>query len=184
MHGQPTAFFIDEADPATEARAEDTVFLNQMRDARLPLIGPPAGHGHHEESNRGDIHDGGSLPHPLNVELETASAEKWDTTSAASSCERSIIAGRRDADGRDFRRTRGGLSGSPNAIVFNQDVHLRLKRSDPLQMKVEHSAHLDQQILDAFQSRGDRPDHRRHDRQQFDIELLLRRHGARQYSTT
>ena len=79
-HGQPTAFVIGEADPATEARAEDAVFLNQIRDARLPLVGPPAGHGHHEESNRSDIHDGGSLPHPLNVVLETASAEKWDTT--------------------------------------------------------------------------------------------------------
>jgi len=80
MHGHPTAFFIGEADPATEARAEDAVFLNQIRDARLPLVGPPASHGHHEESNRSDIHDGGSLPHPLNVELENASAEKWDTT--------------------------------------------------------------------------------------------------------
>src|SRR5438552_11450224 len=75
-HDQPTAFFIGEADPAAEARAEDAVFLNQIRDARLPLVGPPAGHGHHEESNRSDIHDGGSLPHPLNVVLETASAEK------------------------------------------------------------------------------------------------------------
>ena len=80
MHGQPTAFFIGEADPATEARAEDAVFLNQIRDARLPLVGPPAGHGHHEESNRSDIHDGESLSYPLNIELETASAEKWDTT--------------------------------------------------------------------------------------------------------
>jgi hypothetical protein len=42
------------------------------------LVGRP---GHYEESNRSDIHEGGSLPpHPLNVELETASAEKWDTT--------------------------------------------------------------------------------------------------------
>ena len=80
MHGEPTAFFTCEADPGTEARAEDAVFLNQIRDGRLPLVGPPAGHGYHEESNRSDIHDGGSLPHPLNVELGTASAEKWDTT--------------------------------------------------------------------------------------------------------
>ena len=80
MHGQPTAFFIGEADPATEARAEDAVFLNQIHDGRLPPVGPPAGHGHHEESNRSDIHDGGSLPHPLNLERGTASAEKWDTS--------------------------------------------------------------------------------------------------------
>jgi len=79
-HGQPTAFFIGEADPATEARAEDAVFLNQIRDGRLLPVGPPAGHGHHEESNHSHIHDGGSLPHPLNVELGTALAEKWDTT--------------------------------------------------------------------------------------------------------
>ena len=32
MHGQSTASFIGEADPATEARAEDAVFLNQIRD--------------------------------------------------------------------------------------------------------------------------------------------------------
>jgi hypothetical protein len=65
-------------------RAEDTVFLNQIRDGRLPLVGPQAGHCHHEESNRSDIHDGGILAHPLNVELGTASAEKWDTTPACS----------------------------------------------------------------------------------------------------
>jgi hypothetical protein len=63
MHGQPTAFVIREARPATEMRAEDAVFFDQIRDARLPLVGPPASHGHHEESNRGDIHDRGSLYH-------------------------------------------------------------------------------------------------------------------------
>jgi len=61
LHGQPTALVIGEADPATEARGEDAVFLNQIRDARLPLVGPPAGHGHHEKPNRGDIHDRRSL---------------------------------------------------------------------------------------------------------------------------
>ena len=55
-------------------------YTRQIRDGLLLLVGPPAGHGHHEESNRSDIHDGGSLPHPLNVELGTTSAEKWDTT--------------------------------------------------------------------------------------------------------
>jgi hypothetical protein len=79
-HGQPTAFVIREADPATEMRAEDAVLFNQIRDARLPLVGPPAGHGHHEEANRGDIHDRGSLHHTRNLEPETASAETWDTT--------------------------------------------------------------------------------------------------------
>ena len=52
-----------------DARAEDAVFLNQIPHAPLPPVGSPARHGHHEESNRSDIHDGGSLPHPLNVEL-------------------------------------------------------------------------------------------------------------------
>ena len=56
---------------ATEMRAEDTVFFNQIRDVRLPLVGPPAGHGHHEQSNCGDIHDRGSLPHPPNGQPET-----------------------------------------------------------------------------------------------------------------
>ena len=87
-HGQPTAFVIREADPATEMRAEDAVLFNQIRDARLPLVGPPAGHGHHEEANRGDIHDRGSLHHPLNVEPETASAETWDTTTVIRSSRR------------------------------------------------------------------------------------------------
>ena len=80
MDGQPTAFHIRQVNPAAQVRAEDAVLFDQIRDRLLPLVGPPAGHGHHEESNRSDIHDGGSLPHPLNVELETASAEKWDTT--------------------------------------------------------------------------------------------------------
>src|SRR3989442_4065530 len=48
MPGQPTAFFIGEADPATGARAEDAVFLNQIRHPRLPLGGPPPGPSHHE----------------------------------------------------------------------------------------------------------------------------------------
>jgi hypothetical protein len=43
-------------------RTEDAVFFNQIRDARLPLVSPPAGHGHYEKSNRDDIHDRGS-PH-------------------------------------------------------------------------------------------------------------------------
>ena len=61
------------------------------------------------------------------------------------------------------------------AILFNQDVHLRLKRSDPLEVKVERPAHLDQEILDTGQSRGDRPNHGRYDGEPFDTELLLRR---------
>ena len=63
--------------------AEDAVFFNQIRDARLPLVSPPAGHGHHQESKRRDIHDRGSLHYGLNVALETASAEHRDTTRAA-----------------------------------------------------------------------------------------------------
>ena len=39
--------------------AEDAILVNQIRNARLPLVRPPAGHGHHEESNRGEIHDAG-----------------------------------------------------------------------------------------------------------------------------
>ena len=52
---------IRQADPATQVRAEDAVFFDQIGDGRLPLVGPPAGHGHHEQTNRRDIHDRGSL---------------------------------------------------------------------------------------------------------------------------
>src|SRR5206468_12300887 len=61
VRGQPTAFVIGETDTAAQVRAEDAVFFNQVGDARLPLISPPAGHCHHEQSNRGDIHHRGSL---------------------------------------------------------------------------------------------------------------------------
>jgi hypothetical protein len=40
---QPTAFVIREAQPATEMRAEDTVFFNRICDARLLLVSPAAG---------------------------------------------------------------------------------------------------------------------------------------------
>jgi hypothetical protein len=56
------------------------VLFNQIRDARLPLVGPPAGHGPHEQPNGSDIHGRGSRPHPLNDEQKPASAENWDTT--------------------------------------------------------------------------------------------------------
>jgi hypothetical protein len=61
VKGQPTAFLIGQADPAAQVRAEDAVLFNQIRDGLLLLVGSPAGHGHHEESNRGDIHDRRSL---------------------------------------------------------------------------------------------------------------------------
>jgi len=59
VHGQPTAFVIRETYPAAKMGAEDAILFNQIRNARLPLVRPPAGHGHHEESNRGEIHDAG-----------------------------------------------------------------------------------------------------------------------------
>ena len=52
-------------------RAQDTVFLDQIAHGILPLVGPLAGHGHHEESNRGDIHDRGSLHYEFNVAPKT-----------------------------------------------------------------------------------------------------------------
>jgi hypothetical protein len=77
---EPTAFVIGQADPAAQMCAEDAVLFNQISDARLPLVGPPAGNGHHEQPNVSDIHDRGSLPHPPNHEQKPPSAEKWDTT--------------------------------------------------------------------------------------------------------
>jgi hypothetical protein len=60
--------------------AEDAVFFDQIGNRLLPLVGPPAGHRHHEESNRSDIHDRGSLHYRLHGAPESTSAEKWDTT--------------------------------------------------------------------------------------------------------
>ena len=77
---QATTLVIGQANPATQMCTEDAVLFNQIRDARQLLVGPPAGHGHHEQPNGSDIHDCGSLPHPLNDEQKPASAEKWDTT--------------------------------------------------------------------------------------------------------
>src|SRR6266850_4389843 len=51
-------------------------------------------------------------------------------------------------------RHRLGVSESLDAPLFDQDVHLRLKRTDPLQVNVEHPAHFDQEILDTVQARG------------------------------
>jgi len=59
VYGQPTAFVIRETYPAAKMGAEDAILFNQIRNARLPLVRPPAGHGHHEESNRSEIHDAG-----------------------------------------------------------------------------------------------------------------------------
>ena len=63
--GQPTAFLVGQPNPPAQVRAEDAVLFDQIRDRLLPLVGPPAGHRHHEESNRGHIHDRGSLHYRL-----------------------------------------------------------------------------------------------------------------------
>jgi hypothetical protein len=80
MDGQPTAFVIGEADSAVQVRAEDPVLFEQEGDCVLSLVGPPASHGHHEESKHGDVHDRGSLHYRLNGARESTSAEQWDTT--------------------------------------------------------------------------------------------------------
>src|SRR4051812_48687400 len=79
VDGQPAAFLIGEADLTAQTRTEHTILFNQIREGLLPLVSPPAGHGHHEKANCDDIHDRGSLPHPLNDD-EMPSAGKWDTT--------------------------------------------------------------------------------------------------------
>jgi hypothetical protein len=61
-------------------------------DRRLPLVGhQPAT----AITNRSDIHDGEGLRHPLNVELKTASAEKWDTTAFSHSALPLAVAAKR-----------------------------------------------------------------------------------------
>jgi hypothetical protein len=68
---------------AAQVRAEDAVFFDQMGNRLLPLVGPPAGHRYHEESNRSDIHDRRSPPYRLHGAPRIASAEKWDPTGHA-----------------------------------------------------------------------------------------------------
>jgi len=42
----------------TRPRTEDAVLFDQIRDALLPPISPPAGHGQHQEAKDGYVHDG------------------------------------------------------------------------------------------------------------------------------
>ena len=42
----------------------------------------------------------------------------------------------------------------PRPAGFGQDVELLLKRGNPLEMKVEHPAHFDQEILYAAEALG------------------------------
>ena len=75
---QPTTFVIGQADPAAQMCAEDAVLFNQIREGRLPLVGPPAGHRHHEKSNRSDIHNRGSRHYRLYGTPESiADARRW-----------------------------------------------------------------------------------------------------------
>jgi hypothetical protein len=55
----------------TRARTADAFLFDQIRDAVLPLVSAPAGHGQHEEAKHGYVHDRGSLHNLLNVTLET-----------------------------------------------------------------------------------------------------------------
>jgi hypothetical protein len=61
-------------------RAKNAVFFDQIGNRLLPPVGPPTGHSHHEESNRSDIHNRGSLHYRLHGAPESTSAENWDTT--------------------------------------------------------------------------------------------------------
>jgi hypothetical protein len=97
VHSQPTAFLIGQTDPAAQVRAEDAVFFDQMGNRLLPLVGPPAGHRYHEESNRSDILDRRSPPYRLHGAPRIAWAEKSDTTGHAP-----------DRISAPFTRERGG----------------------------------------------------------------------------
>jgi hypothetical protein len=80
VHCQPTPFLIGQTDPAAQVRAKNAVFFDQIGNRLLPPVGPPTGHSHHEESNRSDIHNRGSLHYRLHGAPESTSAENWDTT--------------------------------------------------------------------------------------------------------
>ena len=79
VYGQSTAFLIGQADPVTEVRPENPVLFDQIGH-RLPSpVGPPAGHGHHDQSKRGDIHNRGSLHDRRHITPHVRpSAERWD----------------------------------------------------------------------------------------------------------
>jgi hypothetical protein len=60
------------------------VLFEQEGDCVLSLVGPPASHGHHEESKHRDVHDRGSPHYRLNGARESTSAEQRDTTAVTS----------------------------------------------------------------------------------------------------
>src|SRR4051812_18253461 len=109
VKGQSTAFLIGQVDPAAQVRAEDPVLFNQIRDGLLLLVGPPAGHGHHEESNRHDIHDRGSYISASGLVSE-ASAKKWDTTGNKGMAVFTAINGRRGPGHLLLRRAHPSVS--------------------------------------------------------------------------
>ena len=78
--GAPTTFFIREAESTGKAGAQDAILFDQLRNARVSLARPPAGHRHHEETHRGYVHDRGSLLYDRGVRPKIMSAQKWDTT--------------------------------------------------------------------------------------------------------
>jgi serine/threonine protein kinase len=60
--------------------AADYDRLARFQRAASPAAGPPTSrHGHHEQWNRGDIHDTGLYISDARL-VSKASAEKWDTT--------------------------------------------------------------------------------------------------------
>src|SRR5713101_2828505 len=76
---QPAPVLSGEPEASSaQLRSEDPVFFDQIHHGLLPLVAPPARQGHQHESNRGDVHHGGSLQDQPNVQSGT-SAEKWDT---------------------------------------------------------------------------------------------------------
>jgi hypothetical protein len=78
--GEPTTFLIREAESTGKTGTQDAILFDQVRDARVSLVRPPAGHRHHEETHRGYVHDRGSLLYDRDVRPKIMSAQKWDTT--------------------------------------------------------------------------------------------------------
>jgi hypothetical protein len=119
VHCQPTPFLIGQTDPAAQVRAKNAVFFDQIGNRLLPPVGPPTGHSHHEESNRSDIHNRGSLHYRLHGAPESTSAENWDTTGATAGIRPYDVT----ADGQRFlmvkQKDRAPISASQMILVQN-----------------------------------------------------------------
>ena len=84
VHGQPPPFVIGQADPATQLRAEDAIFFDQIGDRSCRWSAHQPATAITKSRTAATSTTAGVYTHRLNVAPGTASAEKWDTTGSIS----------------------------------------------------------------------------------------------------